>query len=75
MPIFEYICNDCGRKFEAIQIGSDAPECPGCKSQKLEKQLSSFAVNAKSSSSPLPKAPCGAPGGSCGSGGCGWGSN
>lgn len=64
MPIFEYKCEECGKLFEAIVMGSRQPECPACNSQKLEKQLSSFAVSGGNSSSS--SAPCGAPSGSCG---------
>ncbi|MGE5112630.1 MAG: FmdB family zinc ribbon protein [Acidobacteriaceae bacterium] len=67
MPIFEYKCKDCGKKFEAIVIGSRKPECPACQSKKLEKQLSTFAVRANSSSAG--SMPCGAPTGACGGGG------
>ena len=67
MPIFEYKCKDCGKKFEAIVIGSRKPECPSCQSKKLEKQLSTFAVRANSS--PAGSMPCGAPSGACGGGG------
>jgi putative FmdB family regulatory protein len=66
MPIFEYKCEECGKRFEAIVIGSRKPECPSCHSKKLEQQLSSFAVGASSSSTP-----CGAPAGSCGNAGGG----
>lgn len=64
MPIFEYKCEECGKRFEAIVIGSRKPECPSCHSKKLEQQLSSFAVRASSGSS---STPCGAPAGACGS--------
>jgi putative FmdB family regulatory protein len=32
MPIYEYLCNDCGRKFEISQSTSDSPlsNCPEC---------------------------------------------
>ncbi len=70
MPIFEYICKDCGKKFEAIVFGSNKAECPSCHSSKLEQQLSVFAVaggEAKSSPSsdaaPTPCGSCGHPGG------------
>lgn len=49
MPIFEYRCESCGHKFEAIVFGEQTAECPKCHTEKLEKQLSTFAVNAKSS--------------------------
>ncbi len=66
MPIFEYKCEDCGKKFEAIVIGSRKPECPSCHSKKLEQQLSTFAVKATASSSNA--MPCGVPAGACGGG-------
>jgi putative FmdB family regulatory protein len=70
MPIFEYVCRECSHKFEAIVSGSQKPECPKCHTKEgLEQQLSTFAVNVKSSPS-RPVAPCGMPGGGCGSGGC-----
>jgi putative FmdB family regulatory protein len=47
MPIYEYKCNDCGKKFEAIILPqSPAPECPHCHGRKLEQLLSAFAVNS-----------------------------
>lgn len=66
MPIFEYICKDCHKKFEAILIGSQEAECPECKGKNFEQQLSTFSVRANSTSSTRPTAPCGAPGGGCG---------
>jgi putative FmdB family regulatory protein len=68
MPIFEYKCEECGKQFEAIVMGSREPECPSCKSKQLEQQLSTFAVRAQSNAAP--PSPCGAPAGSCGGGGC-----
>jgi putative FmdB family regulatory protein len=58
MPIFEYRCESCGHKFETILFGEQTPQCPKCHTEKLEKQLSTFAVNAKSSSV-SPAAGCG----------------
>ena len=46
MPIFEYICKECGNHFEAIVTGSRKAHCPTCDSSKLEQQLSSFAVGS-----------------------------
>jgi putative FmdB family regulatory protein len=72
MPIFEYICKGCGKKFEAIVYGSKKSECPACKSIELEQQLSTFAAHGTDKSSgTAPKMPCGMPAGSCGGGGCG----
>ena len=50
MPIFEYVCKDCNHEFEALVYGKDKAECPKCHSQKLEPQLSVFAVAAKGAS-------------------------
>ena len=42
MPIFEYLCAECGHKFEAIVFGDKKAECPKCHTGKLEQQLSTF---------------------------------
>ncbi|MFB3815643.1 MAG: zinc ribbon domain-containing protein [Terriglobales bacterium] len=46
MPIFEYICKDCRKRFEALVYGSQQPQCPLCRSTNLEQQISTFAVGA-----------------------------
>jgi putative FmdB family regulatory protein len=71
MPIYEYVCDDCGERYERIVMSkSQAIECPKCASAKHTIQLSVFAAPAngsKSSSSSSPSS-----GGSCcGGGGCG----
>ncbi|MGI9571077.1 MAG: FmdB family zinc ribbon protein, partial [Desulfobulbia bacterium] len=42
MPIYEYVCNQCGHQLEALQKMSDAPllECPSCKKDALKKKIS-----------------------------------
>ena len=42
MPIYEYVCNECGHDFEALQKMSDAPlvDCPVCKKSALKKKIS-----------------------------------
>jgi putative FmdB family regulatory protein len=42
MPLFEYECRKCRHQFEALVVGSKAPACPKCKSQDLEKRVSSL---------------------------------
>jgi putative FmdB family regulatory protein len=65
MPLYEYVCRDCGRKFETyVRAWGEAVVCPNCRSTSVEKQLSAFAL-AGSASSP------GAGGCGCGRGGCG----
>lgn len=52
MPIFEYICRDCGGSFEKIVPRHDSEtECIHCNSENIEKQLSVFAVAGPSSDS------------------------
>ncbi|MGI9102600.1 MAG: FmdB family zinc ribbon protein [Terriglobales bacterium] len=57
MPIFEYICKDCNKPFEAIVIGSRKPECPTCYGHHLTQQISVFSVGGARSA---PAASCGA---------------
>jgi putative FmdB family regulatory protein len=47
MPILEYACKACRRRFEFLKLPTTtaAPVCPGCQSGDLERLLSSFAVN------------------------------
>lgn len=42
MPIYEYVCNDCGHQFEALQKINDAvlKTCPGCEKDSLKKKIS-----------------------------------
>ncbi|MCC7007656.1 MAG: zinc ribbon domain-containing protein [Acidobacteria bacterium] len=71
MPLFEYICRDCGHAFEALVTASRLPSCPSCESQALEKQLSVFALSTKSrDASPAPVGACGACGDPRGPGAC-----
>ncbi len=47
MPLYEYQCRTCGKIFELLRRMQDADrnlECPGCHSQKVERQLSTFAA-------------------------------
>jgi putative FmdB family regulatory protein len=50
MPIYEYLCESCGKKFEVLQKFSDEPllthpECGG----KVEKLISTSALQFKGS--------------------------
>jgi len=44
MPLFEYRCESCGHRFEALVYGAMKPVCPKCDGKDLEKQLSTFAT-------------------------------
>ncbi len=50
MPLYEYQCQKCGEKLEAIQKFSDPPytRCPQC-SGDLKKLISSPAIQFKGS--------------------------
>lgn len=59
MPIFEYRCGDCSSRFEKIVFReTEALECPACGSRHLEKQISSFAVQAAGQARPAEAGPC-----------------
>jgi putative FmdB family regulatory protein len=46
MPIYEFVCAQCGRKFRKL-VGVVAqaapPQCPRCQSTDLNRQISRFA--------------------------------
>jgi len=64
MPIFEYLCEDCGSKFEklvrnAAQNGS-AVRCPACGQEHLKQQFSTFAAHANGTAKDsMPSCPSG----------------
>lgn len=46
MPLYEYRCLGCGRRFEALRslnAGTAGLECPDCGRGDLEKEYSTFA--------------------------------
>lgn len=47
MPIYDYLCSDCGHEFEALVRGSKTPACPECESEKLERKLSMPGVKSE----------------------------
>jgi len=77
MPIYEYVCGDCGNHYEQLVMSRSASiSCPRCSSKRHTLQLSVFSAPAKSSSGSGPSGsfngggmPSG--GGCCGGGGCG----
>ncbi len=65
MPIFEYLCDDCGTKFERLvrRAGDSGGECPSCGKAHLTTQLSTFAAHANGRSKEAVMPSC--PGGMC----------
>ena len=60
MPIFEYVCKDCGQAFERIVPRHDSKtSCSHCDSANIEKQLSVFAVAGPSENAGAADAGCG----------------
>jgi len=65
MPIYEYVCDDCGVRYERIVMNQkQAITCPKCASAKHTIQLSVFAAPSNGSKAS-------ATGTSAASGGCG----
>ena len=42
MPIREFICKNCGKKFDKLIERWDG-RCPYCGSKKIEKKISTFS--------------------------------
>lgn len=49
MPIYPYVCTECGHEFDALQKISDDPltECPACGKVGLRKRLTAPAFKLK----------------------------
>lgn len=72
MPIFDFECRDCGKKFDLLIANKDKDkvECPQCGSRNIKQRLSVFSTTASGGSAAVaPNACQGCP--SFGSGGCG----
>ncbi|HTS13767.1 MAG TPA: zinc ribbon domain-containing protein [Candidatus Limnocylindrales bacterium] len=71
MPIYEYVCNDCGERYERIVFNQKtAITCPKCSSRRQTLQLSVFAAPANGTKANGGSSPMSG-GGCCGGGGCG----
>lgn len=70
MPIYEYTCQKCQKRFEHLHRSMSETEkvkCPECGSMKTARAFSVFAVGAESANKSTPPAPaicnrCGGPG-------------
>jgi putative FmdB family regulatory protein len=73
MPLYEYGCKKCGRRFELLQrSGADSAgvTCPACGASEVGKLLSTFASSVSGGASSGGTLPCGVSSSAgCGSGG------
>ncbi len=68
MPIYEYICEECGERYERVVLSKTQEiACPKCKSTKNTQQLSVFSAATKSNGGAGPSSG----GGCCPPSGCG----
>jgi putative FmdB family regulatory protein len=44
MPLYEYKCRKCSKRFEQLLFGKEKPSCPSCHGSDLEKLVSTFAA-------------------------------
>jgi putative FmdB family regulatory protein len=68
MPIYEYLCQDCGNKFEKlVRRAADVAgmECPACGRKQLKQEFSTFAAHAGNGSKKAADAPMCPSGGTC----------
>ncbi len=68
MPVYSYICKDCGNKFDLLVgvVSKDEEEiCKKCGSKNIKKLLTCFGVNVSSGKSDLSSS-----GPSCSTGTC-----
>lgn len=57
MPVYEYTCEKCNKRFDHLARSMSAPAeakpvCPECGSKKTTKALSVFAVGGEGAGSP-----------------------
>ncbi|MCX5799364.1 MAG: zinc ribbon domain-containing protein [Proteobacteria bacterium] len=70
MPIYEYLCEQCGNEFELLVFKNDNPVCPACGEKEPKRKMSSFGFSVgykfKPSSTSTGSSGCA----SCGSSNC-----
>jgi putative FmdB family regulatory protein len=61
MPIYEFVCEDCGHPFEELLMRASAIEdvrCPDCQSDSIRKKLSLIANSSNKTSGAASAAAC-----------------
>lgn len=76
MPVYEYHCTNCNKKFEIYHKSTHSNEevvCPECNSKENKRLFSTFSAsfNGSSGSSSFSDSSDSAPAGGCASGMCG----
>lgn len=72
MPIYEYLCEERGKRYEQIVLArGQSVACPHCSSERKTLQLSVFSAPAKSNGGSAAAGDGPSAGGCCGAGGCG----
>jgi len=69
MPLYEYVCDGCGHRFEVLQRmgeGNGRLTCPRCGAARPAKQLSTFAAATAATAAGSAVRSCAAPGGGSG---------
>ena len=46
MPIYDYVCDECGKKFEKLVLkpATDVVDCPACGKTSVTQAISLFAA-------------------------------
>jgi putative FmdB family regulatory protein len=61
MPIYEYQCGKCNKQFEYLVLSScEVPDCPACRSKKVNKLMSASTYFSKSKAGMTESASAGA---------------
>ncbi|MHB8280421.1 MAG: FmdB family zinc ribbon protein [Candidatus Humimicrobiaceae bacterium] len=66
MPIYTYVCNDCGEKFDLLTgmtPGKEEPECEKCNSKNIKKLFSPFGIGKSNNETSSSESSC--PTGTC----------
>jgi putative FmdB family regulatory protein len=61
MPIFEYVCEECGARFEKLVLSANRErqlQCPTCGSGAVKKALSVFGTSHGSGSAGAASSDC-----------------
>lgn len=76
MPVFDYVCAECGTTYDIYHKVREVTEdilCPSCGSIRHKKLISAPAISVGGKSSSVPASSCSTDfgGGCCGGGSCG----